>query len=264
MSQFILPPTEYSSNIFGSNSCKKNILYFLLSYILERDQELWSSCVSDRYKGTNLIKGLQMKIHRNNNSIDNKVSQEILKIQTIQKTQWVQQVPCILTKLLNTNMKDYPMNNCKYCFHLIKRFQRKSKFLKVDMPRQIRHDDYTKNNANTNIKLKQVKYTKALSHTRSKTLLIFIIKCLFRISLLRIYLPPRLWCCLWTCRCKYVNMSGIKQLLITIIQHEWFFLYIFYSFFSICFVKAFWKLYKDTISSISIMFMHYVSKIVIH
>jgi hypothetical protein len=57
MSQFILPPTEYSSNIFGSNSCKKNILYFLLAYILERDQELWSSCVSDRYKGTNLIKG---------------------------------------------------------------------------------------------------------------------------------------------------------------------------------------------------------------
>ena len=87
MSQFILPPTEYSSNIFGSNSCKKNILYFLLAYILERDQELWSSCVSDRYKGTNLIKGLQMKIHRNNNAIDNKVSQEILKIQTIQKTQ---------------------------------------------------------------------------------------------------------------------------------------------------------------------------------
>ena len=103
------------------------------------------------------------------------------------------------------------MNNCKYCFHLIKRFQRKSKFLKVDMPRQTRHDDYTKNNANTNIKLTQIKYTKALSHTRSKTLLVFIIKCLFRISLLSIYLPPRLWCCLWTCKvqiCKYVRYQA--------------------------------------------------------
>jgi len=38
-----------------------------------------SSCVSDRYQGTNLIKGHQMNILMNTNSIDNEVSLEILK-----------------------------------------------------------------------------------------------------------------------------------------------------------------------------------------